>query len=135
MDLGDAATFDDLFQGGDVGHIERFVSKVPVAALGLTIAGDHALVAIAYSQGGGEFRSQLTIGAYDQNSGVPFGIAVHDVIPYSASPPFERPSVGQTRPSSFPACAKAASAVSSCSWVCSAPTCTRMRAWPLGTTG
>jgi hypothetical protein len=40
-----------------------------------------------------------------------------------------------TNPNSRPALAKAATAVSRCCRSCTALSCTRMRAWPLGTTG
>src|SRR6185503_14487380 len=64
----------------------------------------------------GQFRADLPVGADDEDAR-----AGH----------FEAP----TRPSSLPALAKTSTAFSRWWRSCTADICTRMRAWPLGTTG
>ncbi len=122
IDLRDAMALDDLAQLAAIGHIQRFVTDLRVAATGHHVAGHDVASAVALGQRGGQLRPQLPVGADDEDarrrSKIRAGAGAHQMIP-----------------SSLPAVSNALSAASSCARSCTALICTRMRACPLGTTG
>jgi hypothetical protein len=116
IDLRDGVALDDLRQRADVGAVKRFVREAGQLALRREVAGDDGVIAVRMCERGGEFGADLAVGADDEDSGL-------------------RNVTHFTNPSSWPALANAATAVSRCCRSCTALICTRMRAWPLGTTG
>ena len=114
IDLGNAMLLDHLCELACVRGIQHLIAEIGVSAQLEAVAAHHVVRAVAVRQSNREFSAQLPVGTDNQNA---------------------RRSVHATTPSSLPACAKALNAASSCARVCCALIWTRMRAWPLGTTG
>src|SRR5690606_29353806 len=113
VDLRDLVAFDDLGHGAVFGGVERFVLDADHAPVGRQVAGHDRAAAMALDQGMGQFGTDLAVGVDDQDAR----------------------GIHASRPSSRPACVNAYTACSRSARSCTALICTRMRAWPLGTTG
>ncbi len=124
VDLGDVFVGDQACQRVVVQHVQAGVARGAVQVVLADVRRDDVLRAVALGQRADQFTADLAIGADDED-------AFHAVFPCCVFIIY----CCLMMPSSRPACSNALSTMSSCSRVCAAESCTRTRAWPIGTTG